>query len=98
MKFISTPVPMTLKNSSGLKMEVEYIIRRLTPENRFILENGLKLLGLERLRDLPGIADPNIIEYFIAGIKDLLVHHDPEYIFRYRQFYLNQLEYLATLI
>lgn len=89
---------MRLKNPSGLKMEVEYIVRRLTPENRLILEQGLRLLGLEHLRDLPGIANPDIIDYFIAGTKDLLAHHNPEYIFRYRQFYLDQLEYLATLI
>lgn len=98
MKFKSTPVPMRLKNTSGLKMEVEYIVRRLTPENRLILEKGLKLLSVEHLRDLPGITNPDIIFYFIAGTKDLLAHHDPEYIYKYRQFYLDQLDYLTTLI
>ncbi|MGE5604312.1 MAG: hypothetical protein ACM3YE_01315 [Bacteroidota bacterium] len=62
------------------------------------LEQGLRLLGLDHLLDLPGIANPDIIFYFIAGTKDLLANHDPEYISRYRQLYLDQLEYLATLI
>jgi hypothetical protein len=94
----SNPVVMRHKNRSGLKLAVEFIVRQLTPEDRSVLDQGLRMLGLEQLRDLPGIDNLDMVDYFLGGTRDLLARYGSEYITQHRQLHLDQLEYLATLL